>query len=110
VPSIRQLRRRIRGVQNTRQITRAMELVASSRLRRAQELVLASRPYAERIRLVINNLAAVSGAQELHPLLQVRPVSRAAVILYYQPWPVRQSKFQHGSSCGSLCSRSRRVR
>jgi F-type H+-transporting ATPase subunit gamma len=82
VPSIRQLRRRIRGVQNTRQITRAMELVASSRLRRAQERVLASRPYAERIRLVISNLAAVSGAQDLHPLLQVRPVSRAAVILF----------------------------
>ena len=39
MPSIRQLRRRIRGVQNTRQITRAMELVASSRLRRAQERV-----------------------------------------------------------------------
>ena len=82
MPSIRQLRRRIRGVQNTRQITRAMELVASSRLRRAQERVLASRPYAERIRLVINNLAAVSGAQELHPLLQVRPVSHAALILF----------------------------
>ncbi len=82
MPSIRQLRRRIRGVQNTRQITRAMELVASSRLRRAQERVLASRPYAERIRLVISNLAAVSGAQDLHPLLQVRPVSRAAVILF----------------------------
>jgi F-type H+-transporting ATPase subunit gamma len=59
-----------------------MELVASSRLRRAQERVLASRPYAERIRLVISNLAAVSGAQELHPLLQVRPVSRAALILF----------------------------
>ena len=82
MPSIRQLRRRIRGVQNTRQITRAMELVASSRLRRAQERVLASRPYAERIRLVISNLAAVSGAQELHPLLQVRPVSRAALVLF----------------------------
>lgn len=82
MPSIRQLRRRIRGVQNTRQITRAMELVASSRLRRAQERVLASRPYAERIRAVISNLAAVSGAQELHPLLQVRPLSRAALILF----------------------------
>ncbi|MDE2817574.1 MAG: ATP synthase F1 subunit gamma [Chloroflexota bacterium] len=82
MPSIRQLRRRIRGVQNTRQITRAMELVASSRLRRAQERVLASRPYAERIRAVISNLAAVSGAQELHPLLQVRPVSHAALILF----------------------------
>ncbi len=82
MPSIRQLRRRIRGVQNTRQITRAMELVASSRLRRAQERVLASRPYAERIRQVIDNLAAVSGAQELHPLLQVRPVSHAALILF----------------------------
>ncbi|MCY4436162.1 MAG: ATP synthase F1 subunit gamma [Chloroflexi bacterium] len=82
MPSIRQLRRRIRGVQNTRQITRAMELVASSRLRRAQERVLASRPYAERIRSVIDNLAAVSGAQELHPLLQVRPVSHAALILF----------------------------
>ncbi len=82
MPSIRQLRRRIRGVQNTRQITRAMELVASSRLRRAQERVLASRPYAERIRQVISNLAAVSGAQELHPLLHVRPVERAALILF----------------------------
>jgi F-type H+-transporting ATPase subunit gamma len=59
-----------------------MELVASSRLRRAQERVLASRPYAERIREVINNLAAVSGAQDLHPLLQVRPVERAALILF----------------------------
>lgn len=82
MPSIRQLRRRIRGVQNTRQITRAMELVASSRLRRAQERVLASRPYADRIRAVISNLATVSGAQDLHPLLQVRPVSHAALILF----------------------------
>ena len=43
---------------------------------------MASRPYAERIRLVISNLAAVSGAQELHPLLRVRPLSRAALILF----------------------------
>ena len=111
MPSIRQLRRRIRGVQNTRQITRAMELVASSRLRRAQERVLASRPYAERIRAVISNLAAVSGAQELHPLLQVRPgFSCRADPLHYQPRPVRQPEFQYGAGGGALHSRSRRIR
>ncbi len=79
--NIRTIRRRIRGVQNTAKITRAMEMVAASRMKRAQERGLAGRPYAEKIQQVIGDLAALSGAgRALHPLLQRRPVTKVAVV------------------------------
>ncbi len=65
------LRRRIRSVQSTKKITRAMELIAASRIVRAQQRVEAARPYAEQITEVIRQLAA-SGAGLDHPLLQPR--------------------------------------
>jgi len=81
VPTLRAIRRRIRGVRNTAKITRAMEMVAASKMKRAQERGLAGRPYAEKIEQVIADLAALpqpdGGA---HPLLQVRPVNKIMVV------------------------------
>src|SRR5437868_14411477 len=67
----RVLRRRIRSVQSTKKITRAMELIAASRIVKAQQRVAAARPYSEQITEVIRQLAA-SGAGLDHPLLQQR--------------------------------------
>jgi F-type H+-transporting ATPase subunit gamma len=65
----RVLRRRIGSVQNTKKITRAMELIAATRVVKAQQRARASRPYAEQITAVIENLAA-GGAEVDHPLLR----------------------------------------
>ena len=73
MPSTREIRRRIRSVKNISQVTRAMQMVAASKMRRAQEQVLATRPYTEKAWEVLNNLAAQRGADETtHPLLEVR--------------------------------------
>jgi F-type H+-transporting ATPase subunit gamma len=83
MPSLRDIRRRIRSVRNTAKITKAMELVAASRLRRAQSRVTAARPYAEAMRALMAELGglAPSGAQALHPLLVQREVQRVGVLL-----------------------------
>jgi len=79
--NIRLIRRRIRGIENIGKITRAMEMIATSKMRRAQERGLAGRPYAEKIRQVIADLAALPQTEKvLHPLLQRRPVTRVAVV------------------------------
>ena len=71
MPNLKDIRSRIRSVKNTQQITRAMKMIAASRLRKAQEAILAKRPYAQRLREVIATLA-VRADDEDHPLLQVR--------------------------------------
>jgi F-type H+-transporting ATPase subunit gamma len=78
--SLRALRRRIRSVQNTQQITKAMEMVAAAKLRRAQIRAQAARPYAARITAMLDHLA--SEASELdHPLFKAREVRRTALVL-----------------------------
>lgn len=78
---IRLIRRRIRGAQSIAKITRAMEMIATSKMRRTQERGLAGRPYSEKIQQVIADLASLSAANEaVHPLLQQRPVTRIAVV------------------------------
>ncbi|MCC6626097.1 MAG: ATP synthase F1 subunit gamma, partial [Chloroflexi bacterium] len=83
MPSTREIRRRIRGVRSTAQITKAMEMVAAARMRRAQQRVLSSRPYADRMRLMLADLAQLARGDEglQFPLLAQRPVRRAGVIL-----------------------------
>jgi F-type H+-transporting ATPase subunit gamma len=83
MPSLRDIRRRIRSVRNTAKITKAMELVAASRLRRAQQRVTAARPYAAAMRALMAELGglAPSGAQALHPLLVQREVNHVGVLL-----------------------------
>ncbi len=79
--TLRQIRRRIRSIQSTAKITRAMELVAASKMRRAQQLSLAGRPYAQKMQLVLADLAAKAGETETaHPLLQHREVKRIQLI------------------------------
>ena len=67
--SLIDLRRRIRSVKNTQQITKAMKMVAAAKLRRAQDQILATRPYALELRKVTEHLAAVSAGEVEHPLL-----------------------------------------
>ncbi|MDQ6857602.1 MAG: ATP synthase F1 subunit gamma [Chloroflexota bacterium] len=80
MPSERDLRRRARSIKNIQQLTRAMQLVAASKMRRAQEAVLASRPFEEKLRSMLNNLAPYADP-ELSPLLQRRDVKKVAVVL-----------------------------
>jgi F-type H+-transporting ATPase subunit gamma len=83
MPSLRDIRRRIRSIRNTAKITKAMELVAASRLRRAQMRVTAARPYAEAIRALVAELGAQApaGAGALHPLLVQREARTVGVLL-----------------------------
>ena len=80
--NVRQLRRRIRSVQNTAKVTRAMQMIAASKLRRAQERVEAARPYAQKLRQVIAGLAQQTPASDdgMHPLLVQRPVQNALLV------------------------------
>lgn len=72
MPSLIDIRRRVRAVKSTQQITKAMKMVSSSKLRRAQERILRSRPYAQQMLRVFNNLAARTDSSS-HPLLQDKP-------------------------------------
>jgi F-type H+-transporting ATPase subunit gamma len=82
MPSLIDLRRRIRSVKNTQQITKAMKMVAAAKLRRAQERVLASRPYAEIYAKMLADVAgAASGTDVTHPLLAVREEKKVLLVL-----------------------------
>ena len=78
--SIRDLRRRIRDVGRIKQITRAMQFVAASKLKRAQDSTLQARPYSEKIDEVMADLAAVLGPDE-HPLLAKREGGKRIIVL-----------------------------
>src|SRR4051812_22317034 len=83
MPSLIDLRRRVRAVKNTQQITKAMKMVAASKLRRAQERITAARPYAQQMQRVLGSVAARVGAAA-HPLLtqrEIGPDSRTLVII-----------------------------
>jgi F-type H+-transporting ATPase subunit gamma len=72
MPSLIDLRRRIRAVKSTQQITKAMKMIAASRLRRAQDRVVAARPFAQRMLKVLNGLVSRVD-QDAHPLLRIPP-------------------------------------
>ena len=83
MPSLIDLRRRIRAVKNTQQITKAMKMVAASKLRRAQDRVMSARPYAVQMQRVLRSVASRVD-QSIHPLLSARevgPESRTLVIV-----------------------------
>ena len=79
--SVQDLKRRIRSIRNTRKITKAMELVASARLRRAQARIEAMRPYADRMMELMVGTARASSSVRGLPLLQRREEERAVAIL-----------------------------
>ena len=83
MPTIRQLKRRITSVKNTAKITNALQLVAASKMRRAQDRATQSRPYAEKLRVVLAGLATKEeavDAEAAHPLLAVRPAKNVAIL------------------------------
>ncbi len=80
MPSLIDLRRRVRAVKNTQQITKAMKMVAASKLRRATERIMAARPYAVQMHRVLSSLAARVDPS-VHPLLQVREQTAASKTL-----------------------------
>jgi F-type H+-transporting ATPase subunit gamma len=85
MPSLIDLRRRIRSVKNTEQITKAMKMVSAAKLRRAQERVIAARPYANLMREMLADLAVAARSDERaseSPWLQVREVKRIDLIFF----------------------------
>ena len=78
--SLKVIRRRIRSVTNTKQITKAMQMVAAARLRKAQARLETSRPYASKMQEILENLSAVSGFVE-NPLFKKREVKKTLLIL-----------------------------
>src|SRR2546423_13989331 len=81
--STREIRRRIRSIKNTAQITKAMQMVASSKMRRAQDRVQQARPYSEQIHALVSRLANATGDDlgEGVDLLKQRPVRTIGVIV-----------------------------
>jgi len=80
MPSTRDIRRRIKSVKNTAQITKAMQMVAASKMRRAQQAALAGRPYATLMNSVLVQVTANAGDFS-HPLLEQRDVKKRGVVL-----------------------------
>lgn len=80
MPSTRDIRRRIKSVKNTAQITKAMQMVAASKMRKAQMSALAGRPYASLMNAVLDEVIASAG-DFTHPLTEVREVKKRAVII-----------------------------
>jgi F-type H+-transporting ATPase subunit gamma len=79
--TIRDIKRRIKSVRNTQQITKAMELVAAAKLRRAQGRAVQARPYAEGMEQMLRNLAGTLSAMQ-HPLTEERPVKARALFVF----------------------------
>lgn len=77
---IREIRRSIKSTKNTRQITKAMKMVAAAKLRRNQERAEAARPYADKIQEVIASIASGTSNSK-HPMLQTRPVKKTGYIV-----------------------------
>ena len=81
MPSLIDIRRRIRTVRNTQQITKAMKMVSAAKLRRAQEAAVAARPYAEKMIELLKNVGA-RVSSEAHPLLRVREEKKLHLVLF----------------------------
>jgi F-type H+-transporting ATPase subunit gamma len=80
MPNLRDIRTRIRSIKNTQQLTYTMKLVSATKLRRAQEQILAARPYAKRMLQVLNSLAT-RAHPESHPLLTRREEKKAELVV-----------------------------
>jgi len=80
MPSLKQIKRRIASVKSTQQITRAMKMVAAAKLRRAQENIIKARPYSNKLRAVIRELAGRTD-RSMHPLLDLREPLNVGVVV-----------------------------
>jgi len=80
MPTLRDIRKRLKAIQNTKKITAAMKMVAAAKLRKVQDRMLNFRPYATRMQSVLSDLAKVA-EREIHPLLVLRPRKTVEVIV-----------------------------
>ncbi len=80
MPSLKAIRTRITSVKNTRKITRAMKLVSTAKLRRAQDALIQARPYTAAITRVVGELSATAG-MDAHKLFEERPLAKASIIV-----------------------------
>ena len=80
MPSLKLIRNRITSVKNTRKITRAMKLVAAAKLRRAQDAIIAARPYSKALANVVSELSGVAG-KDAHELFEERELKNASVVV-----------------------------
>ncbi|NWF75989.1 MAG: ATP synthase F1 subunit gamma [Nitrospirae bacterium] len=80
MPTLRDIRKRLRAIQNTKKITAAMKMVAAAKLRKVQDRMLNFRPYATRMETVLSDLAKVA-EREIHPLLALRPRKKVEVLV-----------------------------
>ena len=84
MPTLRDIKRRIRSVKSTQQITKAMEMVAAAKLRKAQSRAESARPYAEKMKQILTNLSTTvspSAGHLVHPFFEKRPVKRITLVL-----------------------------
>src|SRR3954469_22108919 len=80
--SLRDIRRKIKSVKKTQQITKAMKMVAAARLRKAQQRILAARPFAQKMEQLMSDLLVrIEGEEQNHPLFKKREGARRALLL-----------------------------
>ncbi len=82
MPTLRDVQKRIKSVKSTRRITSAMEMVAAAKLRRAQQKVEQTRPYANKMEEMLNHLAAGSSGEIVHPYFEEREVKKKTLVLF----------------------------
>ena len=83
MPGLRDIKRRIKSVTNIQQITKAMQMVAAAKVKKAQDQVLSARPYAEKVNSIFRHITAhIQGEDIKEPLLEVRPVKSIGLILF----------------------------
>ena len=80
MPSMKEIRGKIKSVQNTRKITKAMEMVAASKMRKAQERMRAARPYADKVRNIAAHMSGANSEYQ-HPFLIERPLQNVGLIM-----------------------------
>ncbi len=103
----REIRRRIRSVKNVAQITRAVQMVASSKMRRAQDRVLAARPYSEELMKLVARLATEAASADDLPLMQSREVRSVAIVSCdARPWAGGCAPGNFNRRVGAACDRA----
>jgi len=102
MPSLKQIKRRIGSVQSTKQITRAMKMVSAAKLRRAQDQMMAARPYSDHLKTLIQDLAART-EPDAHPLLSVRKPKHVGIVV------ITSDRGLAGSFNMNICRRAEQI-
>lgn len=100
--TLRDVKKRIRSVQSTRRITKAMEMVAASKLRRAQQAVEQAKPYAKKLDEMLSHLAASATSDIVHPYFEERPVKKKTLVV------IASDRGLCGSFNSNLCRKALR--